>query len=354
MNKALLLLPLIMLSLLTAIWAGWLRLGWSLPTTVATAQHGALMVGSFLASLIFLERAVTFKSKWVLLLPALNATSLVFYLLGLPVAGHWCLVLGSFGFIVMCSYFVYRYRELYYYVFLGGALALFAGNILLLQTFSYPHTVSWWMVFLLFTIVAERLELSRFLALNSGKRIWLIAALVLSFFSLFIPEHWHGNTIFGASLISTALWLLKYDMARRSVKVPGQHRYSAQLLLTGYVWLLITAVLLFVKSNFIFYYDAVLHSFFIGFVFAMIFSHAPIILPAVLKWPIKIYKPVLYLWFGLLQASLLVRIVGDVLENPELRKWGGLLNGISILMFFATIVFIVQQQLQKRKGLRKA
>ncbi len=86
----------------------------------------------------------------------------------------------------------------------------------------------------------------------------------------------------------------------------------------------------------------------------MIFSHAPIILPAVLKWPIKIYKPVLHLWFGLLQASLVLRLAGDLFQNPIWRKWGGLLNGITMLLFFATIAFIVQRQWQKRKPLRKA
>lgn len=354
MNKALLLLPLILLSLLTGIWAGWLRLGWSLPATAAAAQHGALMVGSFLASLIFLERAVTFKSRWVLLLPAVNAASLLFFWFRAPVFGQWCLVVGSLGFVVMCSYFVYRYRELYYYVFLGGALALFTGNALLLQTFSYPHAVSWWMVFLLFTIVAERLELSRFLALTPAKRIWLIGALALMPVSLFIPRQWQGESLFSVALILTALWLLKYDMARRSVRLAGQHRYSALLLLTGYAWLLITAVLFVLKPYFIFYYDAVLHSFFIGFVFSMIFSHAPIILPAVLRWPIKIYRPVLYGWFGALQASLLLRIAGDVLEMQALRQWGGLLNGFAILLFFATILFTVQQQRRKRTTSGKA
>src|SRR5215217_7776022 len=78
MNKALFIVPLILLSLLTSIWAGWLRLGWSLPVSIATAQHGALMTCSFLASLIFLERAVTFKNKSILLLPAINALSVLF------------------------------------------------------------------------------------------------------------------------------------------------------------------------------------------------------------------------------------------------------------------------------------
>lgn len=354
MNKALLLLPVVILSLLTAIWAGWLRLGWTLPVTAAAAQHGALMVGSFLASLIFLERAVTFKNKWVLLLPAVNAGSGLFFLIQQPELAQWCLVLGSFGFVAMCGYFIYRYRELYYYVFFGGAGALFIGNFLLLQTGFYPQAVTWWMAFLLFTIVAERLELSRFLALTKWKQTWLVAALSVTFLSLFIPENFWGEAIFATSLILIALWLLKYDMARRSIKVPGQHRYSALLLITGYVWLLLTAVLTFSKAHIAFAYDAVLHSFFIGFVFSMIFSHAPIILPAVLKWPIKIYKPVLYVWFVLLQASLIVRIAGDVLGNIALRSWGGLLNGITMLLFFITIAFIVQQGLRKRKSLRKA
>jgi hypothetical protein len=169
MNKPLLLLPLIVLSLLAAIWAGWLRIGWAFPATAAAAQHGALMVGSFLASLIFLERAVTFSNQLMLLLPAVNAASGLFFLLGQPVAAQWCLATGSLGFVGLCSYFIYKYRELYYYVFLGGALALFIGNLILLRKTSYPHAVPWWMAFLLFTIVAERLELNRFLALTKAK-----------------------------------------------------------------------------------------------------------------------------------------------------------------------------------------
>jgi hypothetical protein len=84
--------------------------------------------------------------------------------------------------------------------------------------------------------------------------------------------------------------------------------------------LLLTALLTFSKAHIDFWYDAALHSFFIGFVFSIIFSHAPIILPAVLKKPIKIYRPVLYIWFGLLQAALLLRIAGAVLENGVARK----------------------------------
>lgn len=352
MNKTLFIVPLILLSLLTAIWAGWLRLGWSLPVSVASAQHGALMTCSFLASLIILERAVTFKHKSMLLLPTINALSVLFFILQQPVIVQWCLLTGSLGFVGMCSYFIYKYRELYYTVFLAGAVCLFAGTVILYLTNSYPHVVPWWIAFLLFTIVAERLELSRFLVLNRWKRNGLLAALAFTLVSLLLPATAQGSYWFAASLVAVAAWLLKYDMAWRSVKVPGQHRYAAVLLITGYVWLLITAAFFFTASLFSFSYDAALHSFFIGFVFSMIFSHAPIILPAILKKPIKVYQPVLYVWFYLLQTSLILRMVGDVSEKTALRRWGGLLNGVVMLLFFATIAVIILQQLHKRTLLR--
>lgn len=348
MNKAIIVLPLVLLSLLTAIWSGWLRIGWVLPLSQSAAQHGALMVGSFLSTLIFLERAVTFRQKWVLLLPFVNGLSVVFFLLGQPSAALLCLIAGSAGFWAMCAFFIYKYEELFYYVFFVGAFCLLSGNVILYKTNFYPNAVNWWMAFLLLTIVAERLELSRFLSLSRGQRAWLVASLTACMATLFVPFHWYGNIFFAGTLVAVAAWLLSNDMARRSLKVKGQHRYSAALLLTGYGWLLATAAWLITGSQLAFGYDAALHSFFIGFVFSMIFSHAPIILPAVLKLPIKLFRPSLYGWFFLLQASLVARIVGDMLSNVEVRRIGGLLNGVAILLFFINVAVIVRQELRKR------
>ena len=80
----------------------------------------------------------------------------------------------------------------------------------------------------------------------------------------------------------------------------------------------------------------------------MIFSHAPIILPAVARLPFKIFRPVLYVWFVLLQLSLALRIAGDLLTEPAIRKAGGMANGFVILLFFGTIGMIVRRELQKR------
>jgi hypothetical protein len=64
----------------------------------------------------------------------------------------------------------------------------------------------------------------------------------------------------------------------------------------------------------------------------MIFGHAPIIVPAVLRVAMS-YRPAFYLHLVLLHIGLLVRVVGDLSLNPTLRMWGGMLNVVAILVF---------------------
>lgn len=92
----------------------------------------------------------------------------------------------------------------------------------------------------------------------------------------------------GLALLAIAAWLLRFDLAWRTIRHPGLPRFMAICLLSGYVWLTLTALLVALKwpqtSGVV--YDATLHSFFLGFVFAMIFGHAPVIFPAVLQLPV--------------------------------------------------------------------
>jgi len=352
--KAVYVLPLIVFSLLLAIWSGWIRIGWNFPVSKSVGQHGALMVGSFLTTVILLERAVTFKNQLVLLLPLINGLSAIFFVSGNTIIAQYLLLAGSFGFCVMVLSFIYRYKEQYYYLFFAGAFCLLIGNWLLIKNQFYPQSVPWWMGYLLLTIVAERLELSRFLQVSKLQNNMLLGSLLIAFAGLLIPFHYKGDVIFAAGIALTALWLFKYDMAVKSVKRAGQHRYSGILLITGYVWLIVTAIFLLTANGNTFWYDATLHSFFIGFVISMIFSHAPIILPAVLKLPVKPYRPVLYVWFLLMQASLLTRIIADTLILPELRKWAGMINGIVLLIFFISIAVLVKTEMNKRRRLVKA
>ncbi|PMP74859.1 MAG: hypothetical protein C0184_14590, partial [Chloroflexus aggregans] len=79
-------------------------------------------------------------------------------------------------------------------------------------------------------------------------------------------------------------------------------------------------------------YDAILHSIFVGFVFAMIFGHALIIIPALLSVPVR-FSGWSYLPLGLLHVSLALRVIGDLCMLIEFRRWGGMMNAVSIIVF---------------------
>lgn len=352
MNKLAFILPLAFISFLLAVWSGLLRMGWNLPDTGTAAYHGALMVNSFLASVIFLERAVVFKNRLVLLVPFINAFSVVFFLLHQPEGAAVFYVAGSICFVGITGYFCWQHRELHYFIFLAAALNLVAGNGWLLLYGDYPMAVHFWMAFFILTIVAERLELSRFLQLTAFRKASLLAALLITQVFLIASRGSMEKIWLAAGLTLVAGWLLRFDMARQAIKVKGAPRYSGLLLLVGYCWLIITAALLFLSEQFSWRYDALLHSFFIGFVMSMIFSHAPIILPAIARVPVKIYRPFLYAWFVLLQLSLLLRICGDLGEHIRLRQWGGMINGIAITCFFVSVAIIFLKE-KKRQAIRR-
>ena len=69
----------------------------------------------------------------------------------------------------------------------------------------------------------------------------------------------------------------------------------------------------------------------------MVFGHAPIIFPAVVRVKMP-YHWTFYLPLLALHASLLVRIAGDGLMLPELRNLGGLLNALALVLFILSTV----------------
>ncbi|RIK21388.1 MAG: hypothetical protein DCC52_14165 [Chloroflexi bacterium] len=88
------------------------------------------------------------------------------------------------------------------------------------------------------------------------------------------------------------------------------------------------------------YYDALLHTIFVGFVFGMIFAHAPIILPSILMRPLP-YAPIQYVALLLLQVGLILRVAGDLMLDLTMRQWGGMLNAIAITLYFAVTLFLL-------------
>ena len=153
--------------------------------------------------------------------------------------------------------------------------------------------------FLVLTIVGERLELARMGGLGRVlPRLWLggaVAALVAGLV-ISLPAQRLGVRIAGAGLIAQALWLARYDIARRTVRGHGVTRFMAIALLAGYVWLAVAGVLWIAGDPALaggFAYDASLHAIFLGFVFSMVFAHAPVIVPAVLRVPLPYHRALL-------------------------------------------------------------
>ncbi len=153
-----------------------------------------------------------------------------------------------------------------------------------------------------------------------------------------------GARIVGAALLLIALWLLRFDLARKTVQRAGLTRFIALNLLLGYVWLAVSGALALVAGQQVAgpTYDAMLHALFLGFVFGMIFGHAPVIFPAVLARPLT-YAPHFYGHVVLLHASLALRVAGDLAGWTDLRRWGGMFNGFALLLFLVVTALALRR-----------
>lgn len=346
-------LALAILALLFALWAGLVRIGWEMPSFPnLSIAHGPLMVSGFLGVLIPLERAVAIRQKWMFAVPAAAGLGSIALLLA-PFLGATLLSLASIGALMILAVMARREPHLHTATMLLGALAWVAGNLLWMFGFPIFQIVYLWMAFLVLTIGGERLELSRVLRppprqflLFGGIAAALLAGAALAVFAL-DP----GARLSGLSMLALSLWFLKNDLATRNIRHPSPlTRYIAACLLTGFVWLGLGGMLqlyfgpLFAGP----FYDATLHAIFVGFVITMIFGHAPIIFPAILGVPIA-YRSSFYLHLILLHLSLFVRLLGDLMGQLDVRRWGGLLNGVAILLFLAMMVFSILSAKGKQK-----
>lgn len=167
--------------------------------------------------------------------------------------------------------------------------------------------------------------------------MFLIIELILAAgYLTFFLQHSLGIKLVAIGFLGMAIWLLKYDIAWINLRLHGMHRFIGSALLTGYVWLLVGALFMLflglVPGTLT--YDAALHAIFLGFVFSMVFGHAPVIFPAVLRLPLR-FHPSFYLPLALLHIGLVIRIAGDFILDPTLRIWGGGLDAVTILLYFA-------------------
>ena len=344
--------PLLGLSIITLLLAGWygiVRLGWqiTLPRPEMIAAHGPLMISGFLGTLIIIERAAALRS-WIAFVPALfSALGSLAIIAGMPpVVGRLLMVLGSLGLTVLFVHLTRQHPALHTATMVAGAAAWLVGNVLWMAGLPIYRVVFWWMGFLTLTIAGERLELSRVRRLSAGSyRLFLAAnAIFVTGAALVIFLHDAGSRVAGAGLIAVGLWLLRYDIASRTVRMKGLTRFIAICMLIGYGWLIVGGgILLMVGGQTSgLWYDAMLHAVFLGFVFALIFGHAPLVFPSVLGLNFA-YHSRFYAHLILLQVSLILRLAGDITGWLPARLWGGMFNGVALVMFLASTLLALRR-----------
>jgi len=331
------------LNLLGALGGGLARLG-TVPATgvgpsgaAAMAGHGAVMMAGFFGTLIALERVVALRrGLWVPVLSGLGG--LAAWTLGAwPWAGPaWLLsALGLVGLYAWAGW--WRALSLPLLVEASGALALAAAALAWWLGHDGSARLAWG-AFLVLTIAGERRELTQLvrlplLARRAFGALWALLGTTLALQAVGASRL--AEPLWWATLGGLALWLLRYDLAPRQRRAPGWPGHTAVCLLVGYGWLLAAAATGLARQ------PVAWHLLWLGFVFAMVFGHAPIMLPALAGWRPRPTRWAL-LPLGLMGASLLLRALASNGRWPAALPWAGAGHALALAVFAVVMVRAVR------------
>jgi hypothetical protein len=340
------------LSMAYGLYGGLIRLGVELPGGLGPGAdfHGAFMISGFLGTVISLERAVASGGTWPYAAPLLSSIGAIALVADAPRFGAPAFASAGAIMLLASVSIAVRQLALFTIVLSVGAACWIAGTLQwLLGTFT-PAVTGWWLNFLILTVAAERLELSRMRDLSRASRVAFAGVTLLLLLGSArgeLAESWAPLT--AAGLLGCAAWLLRYDVARRTIRLPGQPRFSAVAILAGHAWLGVAAVLLLMTppGAAAFSYDASVHAITIGVALSMIFGHAPIILPAVTGIRVR-YSRVAYAPLALLHGSLVLRIAGDLLQRSDLRTASGLVTILALAAYAITLVLASTMRTSRR------
>jgi hypothetical protein len=331
--------------------AGLARLGWGVPAAVAALAelHGPLMICAFFGVVISLERAVAMGRYWAYLGALFGGAGGIAAIVGESAIAAWFFIAGSLVLLAASIDIFRRQTALFTFTLTLGAACWSVGNSLWIAGAAGRDVVMWWFAFLILTIAGERLELSRFLAPSRAAK-WTFAAIVVVMIASLVgtSSRWGAQT-FAIGLLALAAWLLKQDIARHTVRNRGLTRFIAVCLLLGYAWLAVGGAIILASGGLwpgTPSYDAALHALGLGFVFSMVFGHAPIIVPAVLRVNVP-YHPTFYAPLALLHVSLVVRVAGDASGQFAWTRVGGLLNTLALAAF---IVSTMSAAVRSKRG----
>ena len=355
------------LALLTGMDAGLTLAGVLAPVASARlAQlHGPLMVLGFLGTVIALERATALRAAWAFLAPALCAAgALALVLLPAPLLGRLLLAQGLLTLVLVYAVLWRRNRDVTVAVEGLGAVLAFAAALLLTRV-EVAAVLPLLLGFVVLTIAAERVELARLsMPAGAGDRVAvragavaLTATTVVAVSAVAVADAVAWRAL-GLSLLLLTVWLVRHDVARRTINATGLPRFAAAALLAGYVWLALAGLLLLVagrpQGS---VYDVVVHATFLGFAMSMILAHAPVILPAVLRVRLP-YHRAMWVPLVLLHLTLAGRIISLAMVGIGLRTlplWQlALLGNVAALLLFLLTSVVIGTRATRAAGRRPA
>ncbi|CAN7683795.1 hypothetical protein LJR062_005389 [Variovorax paradoxus] len=331
-------------SLVAGIAGGLWRLGVAVPdphsfawTRELLLVHAALMICGFLGTVVGIERAVAVKHRWAFAAPLASGTGALCLVFGQQAAGAWLGVAAAVCFLAVNAVVVRRQRAAHTLLLAAGAGAWVAGNLLFAIGRDGGAVFPWWFAFLVMTIAAERLEMTRLMRRRPVASLTLqaVLALLLAGAAWSGPAPRAGGTAYGAALALLAVWLAVFDIARRTVATHGISRYMAVCLLGGYAWLGIAGAAWAAAALGGPTRDIALHALGLGFVVSMVMGHAPVVLPAIARIKLR-FGAFFYLPLAALHLSLVVRLVLGSFSDP-LRAAGASLNAAAIVFFAVTV-----------------
>jgi hypothetical protein len=328
------------LAMAAGVWTGLQRLGLPLPGDLSVAGfHAAFMVAGFLGTVISLERAVAVDRWWAYAAPALSATGALALLGGRTELAALMFLAAGGVLLAVSAGLAARQFALFTVMLAIGAACWAAGTWRWLAGAAMPEVAGWWLSFLILTIAAERLELSRLLRVSLASQVGFVAVVGLLLVGGARGElAGEGAPFTIAGLFGCAAWLLRHDIARKTIRQDGLPRFSAIAILAGHGWLAVAGLVLALDAfgSAVQGYDAAVHAIAIGFVLSMVFGHAPIILPAVTGLRLRLTNAA-YGPLALLHGSVVLRLAGDLSGWSGLRQASGVVTVLALIGYAGTL-----------------
>lgn len=300
-------------------------------------HHGALMMAGFFGSVIALERAVALRrGLWVPSAAALAGWLLVLLPAQALVAGLIWAASGA-GLALLYAWAAHHRKvTLPLAVEASATLALLVGTTGWAMGQETAARLGW-SAFILLTVAGERRELTALVNLPAwGRRVFVLLWLALlvsvllaqSALALALPLWW-------ASALGLAAWLACFDIGLRAWRAQGWPRHTARCMIVGVAWLAVAAALGLACQA------AAWHVLWLGFVWAMVFAHAPIMLPALARLR-PVYTPWALAPVALMGVGVALRAVATWAGWPTLLAAAAVAQVLALVAFAAVMVRAVR------------